>query len=165
MRHRAHVIRAVRRGTLPALFAFSAMLACEEHAPTEPADSDPVPTLDVIVSDARVSPLQAAGTTASAAATYAYVSLPPGSVMIFSHATADLVADPDESRAVVSTYTASGVNLTVRSRDRVREFFTGWDLVDPGVAPVTEWRPDGNPEDAALTPAQAGAFGGVALKP
>ncbi|WP_243716118.1 SAM-dependent methyltransferase [Actinomadura darangshiensis] len=91
--------------------------------------------------------------------------LPPGSVMIFSQATADLVSDPDQSRAVVSSYTASGVNLTVRSRDRIEEFFTGWDLVDPGVAPVTEWRQDGDPKDAALTPAQAGAFGGVAVKP
>ncbi|MCP9948069.1 SAM-dependent methyltransferase [Actinomadura madurae] len=91
--------------------------------------------------------------------------LPPGSVMIFSHATADLVENPEESRAVVSTYTASGVNLTVRSRDRVEEFFTGWNLVDPGVVPVTEWRPDGNPKDAALASSQAGAYGGVALKP
>ncbi|MFG1853674.1 SAM-dependent methyltransferase [Actinomadura geliboluensis] len=92
-------------------------------------------------------------------------AMPPGSVMIFSHSTTDLVEDPDEAAAVVRTYRAGGVNLTPRSRDRVTEFFTGWDLLDPGVVPVTDWRPDGNPHDAALTQAQAGAFGGVAVKP
>jgi len=92
-------------------------------------------------------------------------TLPPGSVLILSHATADLVADPEESRAVVRTYTGAGVSLTVRSRERVREFFAGWELVEPGIVPVSEWHPDGNLNDAALTPSQAGAFAGVAVKP
>lgn len=92
-------------------------------------------------------------------------AMPPGSVMIFSHATTDLVDDSDESKAVVRAYTSAGVGLTPRSRDRVAEFFAGWDLLDPGVVPVTEWRPDANPHDAAMTATQAGAFGGVAIKP
>ncbi|TQM68565.1 S-adenosyl methyltransferase [Actinomadura hallensis] len=92
-------------------------------------------------------------------------AMPPGSVMIFSHATTDLVDDSEESRAVVRAYTGAGVGLTPRSRDRITEFFAGWDLVEPGVVPVTEWRPDGNPDDAALKASQAGAFGGVAIKP
>ncbi len=92
-------------------------------------------------------------------------ALPPGSVMIFSHSTTDLVDDPEEAARVVATYRAGGVNLTPRGRDRVTGFFAGWDLLDPGVVPVTDWRPDGNPHDAALTQAQAGAFGGVAVKP
>ncbi|TDC90952.1 SAM-dependent methyltransferase [Actinomadura sp. 7K507] len=91
--------------------------------------------------------------------------MPPRSVMIFSHATTDLVDDSDESQAVVRAYSGAGVGLTPRSRDRVTEFFTGWDLLDPGVVPVTDWRPDGNPDDAALKASQAGAFGGVAIKP
>ena len=92
-------------------------------------------------------------------------ALPPGSVLILSHATADLVEDPERSRAVVGTYSGVGVSLTVRSRERVREFFSGWDLLEPGVVPVSEWRPDGNLHDAALEPSQAGAFAGVAVKP
>jgi hypothetical protein len=91
-------------------------------------------------------------------------ALPPGSLLIVSHATADLVDDPEASRAVVRTYTGAGVSLTVRSRERVREFFSGWDLVEPGVVPVSEWRPDGNLQDSTLTPAEAGAFAGVAVK-
>jgi O-methyltransferase involved in polyketide biosynthesis len=92
-------------------------------------------------------------------------ALPPGSVLIFSHATGDLVDDPEESRAVVGTYSGAGVNLTVRSREQVKEFFSGWDLVEPGIVPVSEWRPDGNLHDAALRTSQAGAFAGVAVKP
>jgi S-adenosyl methyltransferase len=88
-------------------------------------------------------------------------ALPPGSVMILSHATADLVDDPEESRAVVGTYTGAGVSLTVRTREQAEEFFAGWDLVEPGVVPVSSWRPNGNLQDPAL----AGAFGGVAIKP
>src|SRR5690606_8437606 len=63
-------------------------------------------------------------------------AMPPGSVMIFSHATTDLVDDSEESRAVVRAYTGAGVGLTPRSRDRITEFFAGWDLVEPGVVPV-----------------------------
>ncbi|WP_329246729.1 SAM-dependent methyltransferase [Actinoallomurus sp. NBC_01490] len=92
-------------------------------------------------------------------------ALPPGSVMILSHATADLVDDPETSRAVVGSYTGAGVSLTARPRERTEKFFAGWDLVEPGVVPVSEWRPDGNLRDAALAPAQAGAFAGVAIKP
>jgi len=88
-------------------------------------------------------------------------ALPPGSVLILSHATADLVDDPEESRAVVGTYTGAGVSLTVRSHDQVEGFFAGWDLVEPGVVPVSGWHPDGPVTD----PSQAGAFGGVAVKP
>jgi S-adenosyl methyltransferase len=92
-------------------------------------------------------------------------AMPSGSVLILSHATADLVDDPEGSRAVVRTYTGSGVSLTVRSRDQVTDFFRGWELVEPGIVPVSEWRPDGDLRDLAVTPAQAGAFAGVAIKP
>ena len=92
-------------------------------------------------------------------------ALPPGSVMIFSHATTDLLDDSEQSAAVVRTYTGAGVGLTPRSHEQITQFFAGWDLLDPGVVPVTEWRPDGNPDDTALTRAQAGAYGGVAVKP
>jgi hypothetical protein len=88
-------------------------------------------------------------------------ALPPGSLMILSHATADLVNDREESRAVVGAYTGAGVSLTVRSREQVEEFFSGWDLIEPGIVPVSAWHPEGNPGDPAL----AGAFGGVAVKP
>ncbi|MER7546341.1 SAM-dependent methyltransferase [Actinomadura sp.] len=92
-------------------------------------------------------------------------AMPPGSLMIFSHSTTDLAPDPEEAANVVRTYRAAGVNLTPRSEERITGFFAGWDLLDPGVVPVTEWRPDGDPRDAALDRSQAGAFGGVAVKP
>jgi hypothetical protein len=91
-------------------------------------------------------------------------ALPSGSVLVVSHGTGDLV-DPDEARAVEGVYTGSGVGLTLRSRESVRKFFSGWDLVEPGVVAASEWRPDGDPEDAAVTPAQVRVLSGVAIKP
>lgn len=41
----------------------------------------------------------------------------------------------------------------------------GWDLVEPGVVAASEWRPDGDPEDAAVTPAQVRVLSGAAIKP
>ena len=76
-----------------------------------------------------------------------------------------LVDDPEESRAVVRAYTGAGVSLSPRTREQAEEFFSGWDLVEPGVVPVSKWRTDGNPDDAAPASSRAGAFGGVAVKP
>lgn len=66
---------------------------------------------------------------------------------------------------VEGVYTGSGVNLTLRSREPITEFFRGWDLVEPGVVAASEWRPDGDPEDAAVTPAQVRVLSGAAIKP
>jgi hypothetical protein len=33
-------------------------------------------------------------------------------------------------------------DFTFRPRDQVARFFDGADLVDPGLVPVEEWRPD-----------------------
>ena len=59
--------------------------------------------------------------------------------------------------------------MQVRSRPAVERFFTGLDLVDPGVVSLPRWRPDpsdigqpgpaGQPSDAAVS-----VYGGVARK-
>ncbi|MQA97072.1 MAG: hypothetical protein GEV11_21405 [Streptosporangiales bacterium] len=30
----------------------------------------------------------------------------------------------------------------LRTKEQVAEFFAGYELVDPGLVPVTQWRPD-----------------------
>ncbi|HYS34248.1 MAG TPA: SAM-dependent methyltransferase [Pseudonocardiaceae bacterium] len=42
-------------------------------------------------------------------------------------------------------------------------FFTGWDLVEPGVVFTSEWHPDG-PTDTDVTPGQAVFLAGVGIK-
>jgi trans-aconitate methyltransferase len=53
-------------------------------------------------------------------------------------------------------------NVTLRSREQVSRFFDGLDLVEPGVVPVTQWRPDSPLDrDSPWLP----IVGGVARKP
>ncbi|THA27892.1 hypothetical protein E4198_21915 [Streptomyces sp. RKND-216] len=52
--------------------------------------------------------------------------------------------------------------MTTAGREQqIAGFFEGLDLVEPGVVPVTAWRPD--PE--AESPAAVDAYGGLARKP
>jgi SAM-dependent methyltransferase len=95
-------------------------------------------------------------------------ALAPGSLLILSHITGDLLAE-EARRAgggdVVPTYTAAGLNLVPRTHAQVLSYFDGWDVVEPGVVPVSEWRPDGNEEDRLLPRAHAHAYGAVAVRP
>jgi hypothetical protein len=57
--------------------------------------------------------------------------------------------------------------MDVRSKPQIERFFTGLDLIDPGVVSLPAWRPDpsdigapGQPTDAAVS-----VYGGVARKP
>jgi S-adenosyl methyltransferase len=34
--------------------------------------------------------------------------------------------------------------MTVRGPAEIATFFTGWDLVEPGLVTCSQWRPDGN---------------------
>jgi hypothetical protein len=60
-------------------------------------------------------------------------------------------------------YNASGaVPYVLRRPEQVPQFFEGLELVEPGVVPASQWRPDPGP----LTgPQQVYAFGGVGRKP
>jgi hypothetical protein len=55
---------------------------------------------------------------------------------------------------------ALAVPLTFRPYDRVIAFFAGLDLVEPGVVPTTQWRPDPGADTTALP-----GWTGVARKP
>ncbi|MDF2743082.1 MAG: hypothetical protein K0S88_4458 [Actinomycetia bacterium] len=56
---------------------------------------------------------------------------------------------------------AAGVTLVPRTQAEVGEFFTGLELIDPGVTPVLSWRPDAPPAD----PRVASYWAGIARKP
>ena len=60
-------------------------------------------------------------------------------------------------------YNESGADpYRVRSRDQIARYFDGLDLVDPGVVPIQQWRPDNNQFDP---PKNLTNLGGVARKP
>jgi hypothetical protein len=48
-----------------------------------------------------------------------------------------------------------------RSQAQVAEFFDGLDLIEPGIVPIQQWRPDSDEEATA----RAGMWGGVGRKP
>jgi hypothetical protein len=91
--------------------------------------------------------------------------LPSGSYLALSHLTGDF--DPVAWEGVAEVCRRSGVILQVRPRAAVERFFTGLDLVDPGVVSLPAWRPSlvevgqpGQPSEAAVS-----VYGGVARKP
>ncbi|WP_218904860.1 SAM-dependent methyltransferase [Allostreptomyces psammosilenae] len=76
-------------------------------------------------------------------------ALAPGSHLAVSHATGDYTP-PMVADRVGTVYRASGIPVTGRSRAEVARFFTGMELVEPGVVPEAQWRP------ASLEPPQEG---------
>jgi hypothetical protein len=75
-------------------------------------------------------------------------ALPSGSYVVMSHGTYDGVPAATVER-LEQANAASGGQSRPRSRDEFAQFFTGLELVDPGIVPVGEWRqsPDTRPPD------------------
>jgi SAM-dependent methyltransferase len=92
-------------------------------------------------------------------------ALPPGSYLALSHLTGDF--RPEAWEQVAEVYRKQGVTMKVRARPQIQRFFTGLDLVDPGLRILPAWRPDlGEPtEQPAPSDAQVSVYGGVARKP
>jgi hypothetical protein len=90
--------------------------------------------------------------------------VPSGSYLAVSHLTGDF--DPKAWAGVAAVYRKSGVIMQVRAKSEIERFFTGLDLVSPGLVSLPHWRPDPAAEDAEQpTDAQVSVYGGVARKP
>lgn len=88
-------------------------------------------------------------------------ALAPGSYLVISHPASDI--NPAAQAEAQKRYNERvSTPQTLRTRDEVARFFTGLDLVPPGLACVHTWRP--GPGDPAPLGA-ASAYGGVARKP
>jgi hypothetical protein len=88
-------------------------------------------------------------------------ALPSGSYLTISHITADFVR-PAQAAGAVAAGRQSGVTYVPRTQGEIAAFFSGLDLVEPGVVPLLAWRPDdGEPAD----PHAASAYAGMAAKP
>jgi SAM-dependent methyltransferase len=93
-------------------------------------------------------------------------ALGPGSYLAISHGTIPdetLAGDIDGARAVYRANTATP--LITRSRDEIARFFTGLDLVEPGLVWVPLWRPaPDDPTDFADKAMVSGVLAGVGVK-
>lgn len=68
--------------------------------------------------------------------------LPSGSFLVLSHGTED-TTEPEKSERAADFYRSNVSDGQARPRETILRFFDGLDLVEPGVVPVTRWRPDG----------------------
>lgn len=83
----------------------------------------------------------------------------PGSYLAISHGT----TDPDPGTAVAGTqvYASTANPSSGRPSDDILGFFDGFDLLDPGLVPVQQWRPD---EPPATNASKSWVLGGVARR-
>lgn len=84
-------------------------------------------------------------------------TVPSGSHLALVHPVLTGRSGPDD--ALVEVYRRAGTSVALRDVEAVRRFFDGWQLVEPGLVPVPDWRPE--PGDTATDEA---FYAGVAVK-
>jgi SAM-dependent methyltransferase len=91
-------------------------------------------------------------------------ALAPGSYLVLCHAT-DEGRPAATTHAVEKVYNRSvpGQSSSIRSRAEILRFFDGFDLVDPGLVYIPQWRPD-SPSDVPDDPSKLWALVGVGRK-
>jgi hypothetical protein len=85
--------------------------------------------------------------------------MPPGSYLVLSHAATDN-ADTSVLARIGDTYQDVTLPAVPRPSDEIARFFTGLDLAESGLVPVTRWRPD-----TRTRPTRIRILGGAARKP
>ena len=70
-----------------------------------------------------------------------HAALPSGSLLAVSHGTPGS-SRKGEQDTLAELYTRTGTPLVLRDRDQLADLLGGWDLVDPGITYVSQWRPD-----------------------
>ncbi|WP_436528461.1 SAM-dependent methyltransferase [Actinoplanes sp. HUAS TT8] len=83
--------------------------------------------------------------------------MPPGSFLVISHASTDF-SDSDDATRYEEMYAAGRVLARARPAATIRNYLHGLDLVEPGLVPICEWRPDADPP---ASPDQIGMYGVV----
>jgi hypothetical protein len=87
--------------------------------------------------------------------------LPAGSHLVLSHATSD--SQGAEVASAGEIYEGAMPSFQLRSHAEIRGFFGGFELLDPGLVFISDWRPDIQQDTGTSTGLVAG-YGGVAIK-
>jgi O-methyltransferase involved in polyketide biosynthesis len=80
----------------------------------------------------------------------------PGSYLAVSVGTSE-GADPEMLAEATQTYAGARMPFTLRSRAQIMDLFAGFDLVEPGVVSLPEWRPEYNTDRTPLKGPTVGA--------
>jgi SAM-dependent methyltransferase len=90
-------------------------------------------------------------------------ALAPGSYLVICHSCRDAYPDRADPAATAYSSRVAG-QLCLRTRAEIAGLFGGFDLVEPGLVWIPEWRPD-SPADVPENPQQYWALVGVGRKP
>lgn len=85
----------------------------------------------------------------------------PGSYLVMSHASSD--GQPVLADSHQRLYARTATPMTMRSKSEILELFDGFDLVEPGVVPMQEWRAEAPSEPPDSSKRMAG-YAGVGMK-
>jgi SAM-dependent methyltransferase len=88
--------------------------------------------------------------------------LAPGSYLVIGHGTHE--RHPNEFREVADAVSRTATPLAMRTHAEILRFFDGFEMVDPGLVWVHEWRPD-SADDSPSSSHSALNYGGVGRKP
>jgi S-adenosyl methyltransferase len=90
-------------------------------------------------------------------------AMAPGSYLVVSHVAEGILSGDSTAKAAERFYQKNvAAGSTLRGRDEILRFFTGMELVEPGLVQVPYWRPDEpEPPDAG----KVWVLGGVGHKP
>ena len=95
-------------------------------------------------------------------------ALAPGSYLVINDGTnvlyggGEMADDSARARAIRRYAEASGVPYNLRTPERIKAFFDGLDLVEPGVVSTSRWRLE---PSASGPPPEVDAFCGIGRKP
>ncbi len=88
-------------------------------------------------------------------------AVPSGSYLVVSHVASDLQRQsPGVNAAAARLSQVMFQRVTARSQDQVLKLFNGLEILEPGIVPVQDWRPDGPQEGI-----RSAMRGGVGRKP
>jgi SAM-dependent methyltransferase len=82
----------------------------------------------------------------------------PGSYLVIGHGTAD--GRPADAARLTELSRKTPTTLTTRDRAAILRFFDGFELVEPGLVWVPEWRPE-SPDDIPDDPGLSSNYAGV----
>ncbi|WP_406150085.1 SAM-dependent methyltransferase [Streptomyces anulatus] len=92
-------------------------------------------------------------------------ALAPGSLIVLTHASYEGIPLPKEEAAgTVGVYKNIRNPLIMRSREEIGQFFEGYEMVEPGLVSMPEWRPDTPQAPEQEDPYAFSGFGGVGRK-
>ena len=86
-------------------------------------------------------------------------AVPPGSHLVVSHPAGDIAAD-QVAESMRRYNDRAAEQATPRTHAEVSRFFDGLNVLDPGIVPIPQWRPDA--QDAST--ASVAMWGGVGAK-